>query len=35
MKALKFKFDLDNKVAIYVPSTIGVDKVCDTSKQAG
>ena len=23
MKALKFKFDLDNKVAVYVPSTIG------------
>lgn len=33
MKALKFKFDLDNKVAVYVPSTIGVDKVCDTRKQ--
>ena len=33
MKALKFKFDLDNKVAVYVPSTVGVDKVCDTRKQ--
>lgn len=33
MKALKFKFDLDNKVAVYVPSTVGVDKICDTRKQ--
>lgn len=33
MKTLKFKFDLDSKVAIYVPSTINVSKETDNRKQ--
>lgn len=33
MKNLKFKFDLDSKVAIYVPSTINVDEVTNNEKQ--
>lgn len=32
MKALKFKFDLDCKYAIYVPSTNNVDNACDNSE---
>lgn len=31
MKALKFKFDLDSKVAIYVPSTVDVNCSVDNS----
>lgn len=31
MKSLKFKFDLDSKVAIYVPSTTNVNESCDNS----
>lgn len=33
MKHLKFKYDLDCKVAIYVPSTTNVNESCDNSKQ--
>lgn len=33
MKTLKFKFDLDSKVAIYVPSTINVSEEIDNTKQ--
>lgn len=33
MKTLKFKFDLDSKVAIYVPSTINVTEETDNRKQ--
>ena len=33
MKTLKFKFDLDSKVAIYVPSTINVSENVDNSQQ--
>lgn len=33
MKELKFKFDLNCKVAVYVPSTTNVSKECDNSKQ--
>lgn len=32
-KELKFKFDLDCKVAIYVPSTIDVDKEVNNEQQ--
>ena len=31
MKSLKFKFDLDSKVAIYVPSTLNVNEQTDNS----
>lgn len=31
MKELKFKFDLDSKVAVYVPSTVNVNESCDSS----
>lgn len=33
MKNLKFKFDLDCKVSIYVPSTTNVNEACDNSEQ--
>lgn len=33
MKNLKFKFDLDSKVAIYIPSTSGVNKPADNKQQ--
>lgn len=33
MKTLKFKFDLDSKVSIYVPSTQNVSDACDNSEQ--
>lgn len=33
MKSLKFKFDLDSKVAIYVPSTINVNETTDNTAQ--
>ena len=33
MKQLKFKFDLDCKVSIYVPSTVNVNEVTDNSMQ--
>lgn len=33
MKTLKFKFDLDSKVAIYVPSTININEETDNRKQ--
>ena len=33
MKALKYKFDLDCKVSIYVPSTINVNESVDNSAQ--
>ena len=33
MKSLKFKFYLDSKVAIYVPSTINVDEQTDNTTQ--
>ena len=33
MKSLKFKFDLDSKVAIYVPSTINVNEQTDNTAQ--
>lgn len=33
MKQLKFKFDLDSKIAIYVPSTNNVNKSVDNSAQ--
>lgn len=33
MKTLKFKFDLDCKVSIYVPSTVNVDEHTDNSVQ--
>lgn len=33
MKQLKFKFDLNSKVAIYVPSTVDVDKTTDNEGQ--
>ena len=33
MKNLKFKFDLDSKVAIYVPSTVNVSEVTDNKSQ--
>jgi hypothetical protein len=32
MKTLKFKFDLDSKVSIYVPSTKNVDEAFDSSE---
>lgn len=32
-KELKFKFDLDCKVAIYVPSTVDVDKEVNNEQQ--
>lgn len=32
MKTLKFKFDLDCKVSVYVPSTTEVNKACDNSE---
>ncbi len=33
MKTLKFKFDLDCKVSIYVPSTVNVNEQTDNSAQ--
>lgn len=33
MKSLKFKFDLDSKVAIYVPSTLNVNEQTDNTAQ--
>lgn len=33
MKNLKFKFDLDSKVAIYVPSTTNISTECDNIEQ--
>lgn len=33
MKTLKFKFDLDCKIAVYVPSTINVNKPVDNNFQ--
>lgn len=33
MKTLKYKFDLDCKVSIYVPSTTNVNEKCDNSAQ--
>lgn len=33
MKRLKFKFDLDCKVSVYVPSTINVNEHTDNSEQ--
>lgn len=33
MKHLKFKFDLDSKVSVYVPSTINVSEQVDNSEQ--
>lgn len=33
MKSLKFKFDLDSKVAIYVPSTLNVNETTDNTAQ--
>lgn len=33
MKTLKFKFDLDCKVSIYVPSTVNVNEVVDNKEQ--
>lgn len=33
MKNLKFKFDLDSKVSIYVPSTVNVSEAVDNSEQ--
>lgn len=33
MKTLKFKFDLDCKVSVYVPSTTDVNVACDNSEQ--
>lgn len=33
MKTLKFKFDLDSKVAIYVPSTLNVNEQTDNTEQ--
>ena len=33
MKSLKFKFDLDSKVAIYVPSTLNVNEQTDNTDQ--
>ena len=33
MKHLKFKFDLDCKVSIYVPSTTNVSETCNNSEQ--
>ena len=33
MKSLKFKFDLDCKVSIYVPSTVEVNKEVDNKEQ--
>lgn len=33
MKTLKFKFDLDCKVSIYVPSTVEVNKEVDNKEQ--
>lgn len=32
MKELKFKFDLDCKFAVYVPSTTDVNEPCDNSE---
>lgn len=32
MKTLKFKFDLDCKVSVYVPSTTDVNKECDNKE---
>lgn len=32
MKKQVFKFDLDNKVSIYVPSTMNVNDVCDNTE---
>lgn len=31
MKKLKYAFDLDCKIAIYVPSTVNVDEACDNT----
>ena len=31
MKELKFKFDLDCKFAVYVPSTTDVNNTCDNA----
>lgn len=33
MKTLKFKFDLDSKVSVYVPSTKDVNVPCENSVQ--
>lgn len=33
MKTLKFKFDLDSKVSVYVPSTVNVSEQVDNSEQ--
>ena len=33
MKTLKFKFDLDCKVSVYVPSTVDVNKEVDNKEQ--
>lgn len=33
MKTLKFKFDLNCKVSIYVPSTMNVTEACDNTEQ--
>lgn len=33
MKTLKFKFDLNCKVSVYVPSTCEVSKECDNREQ--
>ena len=33
MKTLKFKFDLDSKVSVYVPSTVNVSEQTDNSEQ--
>ncbi len=33
MKTLKFKFDLDCRVAVYVPSTTDVNVSCDNTAQ--
>lgn len=32
MKQLKFKFDLSSRVALYVPSTVDVNKAADNSE---
>lgn len=33
MKHLKFKFDLDSKVSVYVPSTVNVSEQTDNTEQ--
>ena len=33
MKTLKFKFDLDSKVSVYVPSTVNVSEQTDNTEQ--